>query len=733
MRRNALEEDEDSMICPVRLLLVLAMRSGNVHGTTLQEVLTTAQSQKDHRIRWRNPELPIFAQRDNAKSALVNTKPAGYNHVRQMLRKATEIPGCSHLIRPHDLRGGAAMDLVTVADRLEGSVLPKVAAELNHSSHSQLTTRRYTRMHTPQDTWAVRASGISEDNQPFQEITFGVPAAGRPPAPKKAAREEVTRMITAECVRNGNDPSDRVSRQNASYRVKRSIGENAAPAQPKSPFQQATNVSASTGFSEADITAECKRLSRDPTDKGEIKKAKDRLAARNKKEKKSNVADTKSEQLEQDPDDDDDAVDWEQAIVPHDSPLHDLLLEVEYKRWGKSMVDSNKSSHKDVAQRSRLPELSALSSVQQDSTTELWIQAIKALAAECGELRKHIERTETAKDSMARKRKTLSSEATASKRQKASPVLDTQTSAESSNAGDPKVLLATPEADEQHIIDLIAAQEGDEEHAELAQIMDAGLPDLILDDSVPPNDPEALKALTSDHFVDHYARINVICLSRKVPSDKAGPAAWRTAQQQSLDSASSVQEAIQFVRHCSFTSNGCTYTTPDGQHITEHENKCIFRNKIFDMKSPFQWPKQCGVPGCTDDDSFSNRDALSRHNIDAHPAKGVLRPIGGNLRCPVEDCAEERTCNSFLRAHLRESHRLAKDRVDELCPVLIAGHQQCLFPGCGDDEFRDRKRYFDHLSEHGVTDVQDKKEYTRDRVLGLTAPTFVSRADEVME
>lgn len=74
-------------------------------------------------------------------------------------------------------------------------------------------------MHNPRDTWAKRA-GITDDDQPFKDVTFHVPTAGRPPTPKKAMREETVELITAECIRNGDDPSNRSSRQNASYRVK---------------------------------------------------------------------------------------------------------------------------------------------------------------------------------------------------------------------------------------------------------------------------------------------------------------------------------------------------------------------------------------------------------------------------------------------------------------------------------------------------------------------------------
>lgn len=101
MKRNTLESDENSRIFPVRLLLVLTMRPGNVHGSSLHAVLATTQIRKGRRVEWRGPNLLIFAKRDKARSPL---------------REATEVSGYSRLNRPHDLRGGAAMDLAPVED-----------------------------------------------------------------------------------------------------------------------------------------------------------------------------------------------------------------------------------------------------------------------------------------------------------------------------------------------------------------------------------------------------------------------------------------------------------------------------------------------------------------------------------------------------------------------------------------------------------------------------------------
>lgn len=259
--------------------------------------------------------------------------------------------------------------------------------------------------------------------------------------------------------------------------------------------------------------------------------------------------------------------------------------------------------------------------------------------------------------------------------------------------------------------------------------MDADLTDLLQDVSTPLNDPEALKALTSDRFVDHYAQINIVCLSRRLPVDKPGPAAWQTARQSANDSASSIKDPIQFVRYCQSSNNGCAYSTPDPQHLNEHQITCIHKQKRLEKVSPFQWPKKCAVLGCTNNREFRDTETLTVHNIDAHPAKGILRPIGKNPICPVPACDEQRTCNSFMRAHLREFHHLNKDHVDELCPTFTSGMQQCLFPLCVDDQYRNRREYFDHLTDHGVMDINEKWEYTKERVFGWRAPVTSGYGD----
>lgn len=62
---------KDPIMCPVKLLLVPALRSNNSHGSTIEEVLSHAGNRVDRRIIWRNPDLPVFCTMPNSREYLV--------------------------------------------------------------------------------------------------------------------------------------------------------------------------------------------------------------------------------------------------------------------------------------------------------------------------------------------------------------------------------------------------------------------------------------------------------------------------------------------------------------------------------------------------------------------------------------------------------------------------------------------------------------------------------------
>jgi hypothetical protein len=51
-------------MCPIKIILILAHRSGNVHSTTTEEVLNHTKGRADQTVQWRHPDRPVLCGAD---------------------------------------------------------------------------------------------------------------------------------------------------------------------------------------------------------------------------------------------------------------------------------------------------------------------------------------------------------------------------------------------------------------------------------------------------------------------------------------------------------------------------------------------------------------------------------------------------------------------------------------------------------------------------------------------
>ena len=60
VRLEAIKDNENNIVCPIRFLLILALRRGNVSGSTISEVLSTAYRRTDKTVKWTHGERPVM-------------------------------------------------------------------------------------------------------------------------------------------------------------------------------------------------------------------------------------------------------------------------------------------------------------------------------------------------------------------------------------------------------------------------------------------------------------------------------------------------------------------------------------------------------------------------------------------------------------------------------------------------------------------------------------------------
>lgn len=224
-------------MCLVTLVVILALRIGNIAARSYAEVITLMKSRVDRRMIWLHPEWPLISGK-KPRSVLQIGTPAGPKQMGETLTKAALLAGYHEKLVTHDVRRGATKDL-SLTDLSVGSTTDGVAMRLGHSHGAQQmgVTRRYVGAPTYSD-WGKRLA--LDDDDPFEIC----PLTSRFDSGTRLSSSEVD----AWCARLGRDPTSRAARSAAAdhgRREKKDIwratawgGPSNTPTAPEPPYKK---------------------------------------------------------------------------------------------------------------------------------------------------------------------------------------------------------------------------------------------------------------------------------------------------------------------------------------------------------------------------------------------------------------------------------------------------------------------------------------------------------------
>lgn len=107
---DPLEKPEQSVICPIKLILIHALRHGYVHGTTIQQVLDHAAARSDRIIQWTKPDNPVLCQMVRTGAFLNLEQPANIKLINVSVKIMGLLAGVIGRITARSIRNGAARD-----------------------------------------------------------------------------------------------------------------------------------------------------------------------------------------------------------------------------------------------------------------------------------------------------------------------------------------------------------------------------------------------------------------------------------------------------------------------------------------------------------------------------------------------------------------------------------------------------------------------------------------------
>ncbi|KAI9807474.1 MAG: hypothetical protein M1826_004563 [Phylliscum demangeonii] len=222
-----------NVICPVKLLLVQALRHGAIPGaTSLRDVWQATRRKQDRLVPWARPADPVLPAIATRRHAFLDLpKPAGAHQIWGTVRFMARTAEVVTALVPHDIRRGAARDLAHLRKTIPGVSTAGVTRALGHPHLGQRHRR--------------------------------IPAAPRPATNISPA------AIDAYCADRGWDPSKRGLRKRASRAVAQRqlrAAMDEPPPPPPNPPQTApgSDPAAGAGAALTAIADECRSFTDRP-------------------------------------------------------------------------------------------------------------------------------------------------------------------------------------------------------------------------------------------------------------------------------------------------------------------------------------------------------------------------------------------------------------------------------------------------------------------------------------
>lgn len=131
---EALDGVQNNTMCPIKLLLIQALRTGHVAHASIDSLLQSLLLIPNRRVQWTNQSDPVFPAISTSGVFLDFTSPAGLHQVGRTVKVAGLLAGILTPLVTHDVRRGASRDVAKLpSEAVKGIASPTVAKTLGHN------------------------------------------------------------------------------------------------------------------------------------------------------------------------------------------------------------------------------------------------------------------------------------------------------------------------------------------------------------------------------------------------------------------------------------------------------------------------------------------------------------------------------------------------------------------------------------------------------------------------
>ncbi|KAK5256924.1 hypothetical protein LTR16_002062 [Cryomyces antarcticus] len=209
VRIDSLVEPSWNVSCPVKLLLIVALRIGVTSETSIDDVIANAEKRVDKKIIWAYPEWPVQPRFKAWGSGVHEDQPASSIQFRANLIEAAGLAGIVDGVTTQDVRRGSARD-VAYLPSLQYPSVDAAASSLGHTEASKKKGITQDYIGKPRNSnWGKVLDAYAD--APME--LFGVQFVN---SSLKRKRNYTSQDLTALCKEYGLDPTLHASRQKAS-------------------------------------------------------------------------------------------------------------------------------------------------------------------------------------------------------------------------------------------------------------------------------------------------------------------------------------------------------------------------------------------------------------------------------------------------------------------------------------------------------------------------------------
>lgn len=126
-------EKEFNCLCPIKLLLCHALRTGAVYEGTWNDLRQASKERPSHRVVWVHPERPVICAIAQSRE-LIFDKPSPYQAAADALNEGSRLVGIIPKLSPHDIRRGAAREAAHINGSNLGAAVEQARLTIGHSA-----------------------------------------------------------------------------------------------------------------------------------------------------------------------------------------------------------------------------------------------------------------------------------------------------------------------------------------------------------------------------------------------------------------------------------------------------------------------------------------------------------------------------------------------------------------------------------------------------------------------